>query len=90
MGMRRGCGREEQLGAADRTFMHLVGRDIENAVRCSQLIGDDYLQKKSQGYTVPDAFTHGTSAQRERWLTRGLKSGNLKDGNTYNLSDSEL
>lgn len=46
--------------------------DLEEAINTAEKIGDDYLQKKAQGYEVPDAFTHGTSAQREKWLKRGL------------------
>ena len=50
----------------DKMFNSIDEQDIANAIRCSKVIGDDYLQKKSQGYTVPDAFTHGISAQREK------------------------
>ncbi|MBO5467723.1 MAG: neutral zinc metallopeptidase [Prevotella sp.] len=53
-------------------------------------MGDDYLQKKAQGYTVPDAFNHGTSAQRVRWLKKGLASGNINDGDTFSPDYSDL
>jgi len=46
-------------------------------------IGDDRLQRRSQGYVVPDAFTHGSSAQRTRWFLAGLKSGELASCDTF-------
>lgn len=49
--------------------------DIEEGLNAASAIGDDRLQRKSQGYVVPDSFTHGSSAQRVRWFTRGLRSG---------------
>lgn len=52
--------------------------DVEEAMNCAKQIGDDTLQKRAQGYVVPDSFTHGTSAQRTRWFTKGLKSGSMK------------
>lgn len=55
--------------------------DIEEAVNCAQHIGDDALQKQAQGYVVPDSFTHGSSAQRVRWFTKGFKSGKLSGAN---------
>jgi len=61
--------------------------DIETAIKAASAIGDDRLQKQSRGYVVPDSFTHGTSAQRVRWFTRGLQSGNLADGDTFNTDD---
>ena len=57
--------------------------DIEAAMQTASAIGDDRLQRQSQGYVVPDAFTHGSSAQRVRWFTTGLKSGNLASCNTF-------
>ena len=47
-------------------------------------IGDDRLQKQAQGYVVPDAFTHGSSAQRTRWFMTGLKSGKIESCDTFN------
>ena len=76
-----------------KMFNSIDYQDIRNAINCSKVIGDDYLQKKSQGYTVPDAFTHGTSAQREKWLTKGLNSGNISQktlSEIYNISYSQL
>jgi uncharacterized protein len=57
--------------------------DIEEALNAANAIGDDRLQKRSQGYVVPDAFTHGTSEQRMRWFTKGFKSGDIDNGNTF-------
>ena len=61
--------------------------DIEGGVTAAKSIGDDTLQLQSMGRVVPDAFTHGTSEQRVRWLKRGLDSGNLKDCDTFNTND---
>jgi predicted metalloprotease len=49
-------------------------------------IGDDRLQRQAQGYVVPDAFTHGTSQQRTRWFTTGLKSGKVESCDTLNAA----
>jgi predicted metalloprotease len=57
--------------------------DVEAALRTAQAIGDDRLQKQAQGYVVPDSFTHGTSEQRQRWLTTGLKGGTVAGCNTF-------
>ncbi|TGV74801.1 flagellar biosynthesis protein FlgM, partial [Mesorhizobium sp. M00.F.Ca.ET.149.01.1.1] len=56
--------------------------DIESALNAAKQIGDDTLQKKMQGYVVPESFNHGTSQQRQTWLARGFKSGKLSDCNT--------
>ena len=57
--------------------------DIEEALSAASAVGDDHLQKQSQGHVVPDAFTHGTSEQRIYWFTRGYQTGDLKKGNTF-------
>lgn len=57
--------------------------DIEEALGAANAVGDDRLQKQSQGYVVPDAFTHGTSEQRMYWFKRGYETGDLKKGNTF-------
>lgn len=57
--------------------------DIEAALKAANAIGDDKLQKEAQGYVVPDAFTHGTSAQRMEWFMKGYKTGDLNQGNTF-------
>lgn len=58
--------------------------DIEEALQAANAIGDDMLQKRSQGYVVPDAFTHGTSAQRVYWFKKGFTTGDLSQGDTFN------
>jgi len=63
----------------------LEKEDIESAVTAAAAIGDDTLQKEAQGYAVPDSFTHGTSDQRVRWFLKGWESGQLRDGNTFNV-----
>ena len=57
--------------------------DIEQAMNTAARIGDDALQKRSQGYVVPDSFTHGSSAQRVRWFTTGLKTGSIQACDTF-------
>jgi predicted metalloprotease len=57
--------------------------DVEAAMQTASAIGDDRLQRQAQGYVVPDAFTHGTSAQRTRWFMTGLKSGNVASCDTF-------
>lgn len=57
--------------------------DIEEALNAASQIGDDRLQSRSRGYVVPDSFTHGTSAQRVRWFTRGFQSGDMNQCNTF-------
>ncbi len=71
-------------------FGSLDDGDIKEAVNCASVIGDDYLQKKAQGYAVEESFTHGTAAQRMRWLKKGLTTGDISKGNTFALSDKEL
>jgi uncharacterized protein len=51
--------------------------DVDQALQTASAIGDDRLQKEMQGYVVPDAFTHGSSAQRKRWFSNGFTSGQL-------------
>jgi uncharacterized protein len=58
--------------------------DIEAAMRTAAAIGDDTLQKRAQGYAVPDSFTHGTSAQRQRWFETGYRAGTVASCNTFN------
>ena len=64
-------------------YRSLDSGDIEDALRTAEAIGDDMLQKRSQGYIVPDSFTHGTSKQRMEWLSVGLKSGQVNSCNTF-------
>jgi predicted metalloprotease len=58
--------------------------DVEEGLRAAQAIGDDTLQRQSQGRVVPEAFTHGSSAQRQQWLRRGLESGDPAACDTFN------
>jgi uncharacterized protein len=58
--------------------------EIQTAIQTAMEIGDDYLQRKSRGYVVEEAFTHGSSAQRARWFKLGFDSGLVKDCNTFN------
>jgi uncharacterized protein len=57
--------------------------DIEEALNAANAIGDDKLQKQSQGYIVPDAFTHGTSSQRVYWFKKGFETGDIRQGDTF-------
>lgn len=71
-------------------FNSLEDGDIEEGINAASKIGDDYLQKKAQGYTVPDSFNHGTSAQRMRWLKKGIASGDVQQGDTFSQSYDSL
>lgn len=57
--------------------------DIEEALNAASAVGDDRIQKKTQGYVVPDSFTHGTSEQRARWFRKGLETGDISQGDTF-------
>jgi predicted metalloprotease len=57
--------------------------DIEEGMNAAAAVGDDRIMKQQQGYVVPDAFTHGTSEQRLRWFSKGLKSGDMRQGDTF-------
>ncbi|HSO87357.1 MAG TPA: neutral zinc metallopeptidase, partial [Draconibacterium sp.] len=61
----------------------LEAGDIEEAMNAAQAVGDDRIQKQSQGYVVPDSFTHGTSQQRMTWFKRGFETGNVNNGDTF-------
>ncbi len=65
--------------------------DVEEALRAASAVGDDRLQKQSQGYIVPDSFTHGTSQQRSRWFREGLKTGDILGAkDLFDLPDNQL
>jgi len=68
---------------AARTAGLLEPGDIEEALNAASAIGDDRLQMQARGRVVPDAFTHGTSAQRVRWFRRGYESGDFRQGDTF-------
>ena len=74
----------------NKMFGSLEDGDIEEGMNAASKIGDDYLQKKSYGYTVPDSFNHGTSAQRQRWLKKGYTTGNPALGDTFSVSYESL
>jgi uncharacterized protein len=61
--------------------------DIDEALAAASAIGDDRIQKQTQGYVVPDAFTHGSSAQRARWFRRGYDSGKIETCDTFNADE---
>ena len=74
----------------NKNFGSLDDGDLEEGINCAGKIGDDYLQKKAQGYDIPDSFTHGTSQQRMRWLKAGYSSGDPDRGNTFDYNDNQL
>jgi len=61
----------------------LEAGDVEEALGAATAIGDDTLQKETQGYVVPDSFTHGSAQQRMRWFQRGLETGDIRQGDTF-------
>jgi hypothetical protein len=69
---------------ADESRQILEAGDIEEALNAASAIGDDRIQRRTQGYVVPDAFTHGSAAQRVRWFKLGLELGNLEACDTFN------
>ena len=73
----------------NETFQSIDENDLLEAIETAKVIGDNYLQEKAQGYSSPESFTHGTSAQRMRWLKRGLQTGDMSVS-TFNVSESEL
>lgn len=75
---------------AQRTRQILEEGDLEEAMNAASAIGDDKIQKQSQGYVVPDSFTHGTSQQRVRWFRKGFESGDPAGGDTFSVSDGDL
>ena len=73
----------------DEAFGSLDETDMKEAINCAQHIGDNYLQEQEQGYSQPESFTHGTAAQRMRWLKRGYKTGDMRT-TTFSGSYSDL
>ncbi len=69
---------------AQKSNLILDPGDLEEALNAANAIGDDMIQKRSQGYVVPDAFTHGTSAQRMYWFKKGFTTGDINQGDTFN------
>lgn len=74
----------------NKMFSSIEDGDIEEAIKCAEVIGDNYLQEKARGYSQPESFTHGTSKQRMKWLKLGLTTGDMSKGNTFALSDQDL
>jgi len=74
----------------NKMFGSLEDGDIEEGLHVASVIGDDYLQKKARGYTVPESFNHGTSAQRAKWLKKGLSTGSVAGGDTFSPSYNAL
>jgi predicted metalloprotease len=68
---------------AEEKWQLIEPGDIEAAMQTASAIGDDRLQRRTQGYVVPDAFTHGSSAQRTRWFVTGLRSGQVASCDTF-------
>lgn len=75
---------------AEQKWQILEPGDIEEALNAATAIGDDRLQQQSRGTVVPESFTHGTSKQRVRWFTRGLKTGDMNAGDTFSVRYSDL
>ena len=65
----------------------LEAGDIEEGLNAASAVGDDRIQKRTQGYVVPDGFTHGSSAQRVKWFRRGLEQGNISACDTFNADE---
>ncbi len=74
----------------NKTFGSLDDGDLMEAINCAKVIGDNYLQEKARGYSQPESFTHGTSAQRMKWLKLGLQTGDMSRGDTFSISESQL
>ena len=61
--------------------------DLEEALTAASAVGDDRIQMQSQGYVVPDSFTHGTSEQRKRWFYKGYEAGDLSQWDTFSANE---
>jgi predicted metalloprotease len=72
---------------AQRQWNILEAGDLEEALNAASAIGDDRIQRQTQGHVVPDSFTHGTSEQRIRWFRRGLETGDFAQGDTFAARD---
>ena len=68
---------------ADQTKHILEAGDVDSALRAAAAVGDDTLQKRAQGYVVPESFTHGSAAERTAWFKRGLTGGSINDCDTF-------
>lgn len=72
---------------ADAMFNIIEAGDFDEAMNAASAIGDDRLQKQSRGSVVPDSFTHGTSAQRQRWFKKGYETGDINQGDTFSTTN---
>jgi hypothetical protein len=68
---------------ADETKHILEQGDVESALRAASAVGDDTLQRRAQGYVVPESFTHGTAAERVEWFKHGLAGGSIQSCDTF-------
>jgi predicted metalloprotease len=71
---------------ADETRHILEAGDVDAALRAAAAVGDDTLQRRAQGYVVPESFTHGTSAERASWFKRGLNTGQIASCDTFSAT----
>ncbi len=74
----------------NKMFNSLEDGDVEEGLAIAARIGDDYLQKRAKGYTVPESFNHGTSDQRSRWLKKGITTGDIRQGDTFSPAYNKL
>jgi hypothetical protein len=58
--------------------------DLDEALNAASAVGDDRIQRSTQGYVVPESFTHGTSEQRKNWFYKGFRTGDMNQGDTFN------
>lgn len=77
----------QQHAATDQSKSVIEPGDIEAALNAANAIGDDRLQKETQGHVTPDSFTHGTSAQRMKWFKKGYDTGDINQGDTFSATD---
>jgi predicted metalloprotease len=74
----------------NKMFGSIEEGDIDEGMAIASKIGDDYLQKKSQGYVVSESFTHGTAQQRYNWLKRGMTYGDIEHGDSFSPNYNSL
>lgn len=72
---------------AERVKNVIESGDIQEAMNAANAIGDDRLQKETQGYVVPESFTHGSSQQRMYWFNKGYQTGDINQGDTFNAPE---
>ncbi|MEM6979462.1 MAG: neutral zinc metallopeptidase [Planctomycetota bacterium] len=75
------------LHHAEKRYQIIEEGDIQEALNAARAIGDDTLQKRSRGYVQPETFNHGTSDQRLRWFSKGLRTGDLNQGDTFSATN---